>query len=117
MTESPPPFLSVITRTQGRRPHTLMETLANLAAQTDQDFELLLMAHRVDSAGQASLQAALAALPETARFRRRLISVHGGTRTAPLNAGLDAAAGTYAAVLDDDDWSALSNEQLIPPNS
>ena len=36
------PFLSIITRTQGRRPHTLTEVLVCLTAQTDTDFELLL---------------------------------------------------------------------------
>jgi glycosyltransferase involved in cell wall biosynthesis len=99
----PPPFLSVVSRTQGRRRHTLTETLASLAEQTDQDFELLLMAHRVGREGLATLRMALDALPEGARFRRRLIAVEGGTRTAPLNAGLDAASGEFVAILDDDD--------------
>ncbi|HVF19852.1 MAG TPA: hypothetical protein VNA14_06385, partial [Mycobacteriales bacterium] len=35
------PFLSVLTRTQGRRPETLRELLLCLAAQTSDDFELL----------------------------------------------------------------------------
>lgn len=95
-----PPFLSVITRTQGRRPHTLMRTLLALAAQTDQDFELLIMAHLVEAAGVAALEDAL---PDSLRPRTRVIAVNHGTRTAPLNAGLDAASGDYVAVLDDDD--------------
>ncbi len=100
------PFLSVITRTQGRRPHTLAETLASLAAQTDQDFELLLMAHKVDEAALPGLAAMLRTLPPGRPAR--LITVAHGTRTAPLNVGLDAAAGDYIAVLDDDDL-ALPN--------
>ena len=40
---APRPFLSVITRTQGRRPDRLREMLLSLAAQTDEDFELLLV--------------------------------------------------------------------------
>jgi glycosyltransferase involved in cell wall biosynthesis len=100
---APPPFLSVICRTQGRRPHPLAETLASLARQTDQDFELLLMAHKLDRDGLAALAGALGAIPQNAAFRRRVIPVDGGTRTAPLNAGLDAASGAYLAILDDDD--------------
>ncbi len=104
------PFLTVITRTQGRRPHTLAETLASLAAQTDQDFEVLLLAHRVEPAALPALAAMLRTLPPGRPAR--LITVDHGTRTAPLNVGLEEAAGDYIAVLDDDDlalpnWVAL----------
>jgi len=106
------PFLSVITRTQGRRPHTLAAAIASLAAQTDQDFELLLVAHRVAGAALPGLAAMLQSLPPGPRGRARLIEVAHGNRTVPLNVGLDAAAGDYVAVLDDDDlalpnWVAL----------
>ena len=39
------PFLSVITRTQGKRPEMLRETLLSLVGQTDEDFEVLLIGH------------------------------------------------------------------------
>ena len=42
------PFLSVVMRTQGRRPFSLEESLTGLLAQTVDDFEILVMAHNVD---------------------------------------------------------------------
>ena len=39
------PFLSVITRTQGKRPYTLRDTLMSLAGQSSQDFEVILVVH------------------------------------------------------------------------
>src|SRR6516165_4845723 len=41
------PLLSVLMRTQHRRPATLEEALLSLAAQSCDDFELLLLAHDV----------------------------------------------------------------------
>ena len=39
--------MTVLMRTQGTRPATLQEALLSLAAQTVQDFEVLLLAHNV----------------------------------------------------------------------
>lgn len=100
---SPAPFLSVITRTQGKRPHTLAEVLTCLAAQTDTDFELLVIGHRLDQAGRAAVDQVIADAPHWLAAKIRLILVEDGTRTRPLNAGLRAARGDYIAVLDDDD--------------
>jgi hypothetical protein len=97
------PFLSVVTRTQGRRPGPLAEALASLAAQTDPDLELLLIAHRVGAAARASLRALLDTLPEPSRARARLIDLDHGNRTTPLNVGFGLATGEYVAILDDDD--------------
>lgn len=102
------PFLSVVTRTQGRRPRPLAEALRSLALQTDPDLELLLVAHKVSPAGRQALEATLAALPEGLRGRARLIDVDHGNRTTPLNVGFGQAIGNYVAILDDDDL-ALPN--------
>ncbi len=97
------PFLSIITRTQGRRPHTLVEVLTCLTAQTDTDFELLILGHRLDAAGRAVVDRAIADAPRWMQQRIRQIDVNDGNRTRPLNVGLAAALGEYIAVLDDDD--------------
>ena len=97
------PFLSVVTRTQGRRPDMLREMLLTLGAQTDEDFELLLIGHRLDGEGREELSRCLAELPRSLRARTRLFELDGGNRTAPLNLGFAHARGAYAAVLDDDD--------------
>jgi hypothetical protein len=97
------PFLSIITRTQGRRPHTLSEVLTCLAAQTDTDFEILIIGHRLDAVTRLVVEEVISDAPAWLRSKIKLILVSEGTRTRPLNAGLAAAQGRYIAVLDDDD--------------
>ncbi|MGW0023588.1 glycosyltransferase family A protein [Rhodococcus sp. NPDC003383] len=97
------PFLSVLLRTQGRRPHTLRDALLCLLAQTDQDFELLVLSHTSDSAQHESVESAVTDLPASLQDRTRILQVTGGGRARPLNCGLDEARGTYIVVLDDDD--------------
>lgn len=96
-------FLSVITRTQGRRQRLLAQTLASLAEQTERDFEILVVRHRTDPAAASAVQEVVAALPPWLRERVRVLDVEAPGRSAPLNAGFEAALGRYAAILDDDD--------------
>ena len=109
------PFLTVVTRTQGKRPELLGETLLSLAAQTDQDFELILVGHKLTDAGRAELDRLLDTLPGSLRERVRRLDVDRGTRTAPLNEAFAHARGRYVSVLDDDDvvfddWVAAFHE-------
>ena len=97
------PFLSVLVRTQGRRRATLVETLLSLAAQDSDDFEVLLLAHDVAPDGRAALEALVGEFHPSFSRRVRVVPVHGGGRSRPLNAGAAVAAGRYLAVLDDDD--------------
>ncbi len=95
------PFLTAIVRTQGHRPSALDEALTSLAAQDDDDVEAIVVVHHPDATVADGVHQRLAdrATPTT----WRVLSVTAGGRGAPLNAGLDAATGRYAAFLDDDD--------------
>jgi glycosyltransferase involved in cell wall biosynthesis len=97
------PFLTVITRTQGRRIQCLSEVLDCLSLQTVRDFELVLACHRIDAEARERVEAVVAAAPAWLRERVTLLRVERPGRSSPLNDALDVAAGRYAVVLDDDD--------------
>jgi hypothetical protein len=97
------PFLSIVTRTQGRRIHCLEDMFTCLAGQTDRDFEVLLMAHRVDAEHLAMVEDVVASLPAWLRDAVRVVAVERPGRAAPLNEGFGAARGHYIVALDDDD--------------
>jgi SAM-dependent methyltransferase len=99
----PRPFLSVITRTQGKRLDTLREVFLSLAAQSCDDYEHLVIGHKVAPERQAELQRIIDDVPGPARDRIRLLLLNEGNRTAPLNLGFREATGRYISVLDDDD--------------
>jgi len=99
----PAPFLSILMRTQGTRPTTLQEALLSLAAQTDQDFEVLLLAHMVPRDQLTHLQYLVDAYGSDFSARVRLIPVDGGGRSRPLTVGVELARGNYICILDDDD--------------
>lgn len=97
------PFLSVISRTRGRRPEALTEMLLCLTGQTDTDFEVLVMGHRLTAEQQTVVERIIEDLPDWMRRQTRLIRVDDGNRTRPLHEGFMAAKGSYVAILDDDD--------------
>ena len=97
------PFLTVLTRTQGRRIHTLREVMTALAGQSDTDFEILLVGHRLTVDRKAVVEQSIADSPKWLRDKTRLILVEDGNRTRPLNVGFEEASGKYIAILDDDD--------------
>ena len=96
-------FLSIVMRTQGRRPAMLEEVLLCLTAQSNTNFEVLLMGHNLSPEQHAQVAQIIAELPEWMQKKTHLHPVTGGTRTTPLNAGFEKAQGRYIAVLDDDD--------------
>ena len=99
----PSPFLSVVTRTQGGRLHCLAETFACLSAQTDQDFEVVVVGHRLSDDARADVQALIDDQPAPLRSRLRFVPADRPGRAAPLNEGFERARGRYVAILDDDD--------------
>lgn len=97
------PFLSVITRTQGKRPEMLREMLLTLAGQTDSDFELILVGHKLDDVQRELVQKIIGEQTKNFQKKIRYFTLDTGGRAAPLNVGFSHAWGEYFAVLDDDD--------------
>lgn len=97
------PLLTVVTRTQGNRPQSLNEFLTCMMGQTDRDFELLIVGHKLTIDRQITVEQAIEDLPEWMRSKTRLIRVDHGNRTHPLNVGFSEAKGQYIAIHDDDD--------------
>lgn len=113
--EDKKPFLSVIMRTQGKRPEALMEALLCLYAQTDMDYEVCLMAHCIEKEDMDRIQKVVSSMPDDLSGRIRILPVTYGGRTAPLHEGFLVARGSYTAAFDDDDlifehWVATFHE-------
>jgi Glycosyl transferase family 2 len=104
------PFLSVLLRTQGRRDANLLEALTSLAAQMDEDFEVLLLVHSDDPTTREAAAELVSGFDTDFAERVRVIGVSDGGRSRPLNVGIEEAAGSYLAFLDDDD---LAKERWV----
>lgn len=98
------PFISIVIRTQGRRPEPLRETFLSLAGQTCMDFEVLVMGHNVSNEDEETVVNTIEEFPEYLREKMRYIPVTGGNRSTPINRGFEEARGQYAVILDDDDY-------------
>lgn len=96
-------FLSVIMRTQGKRPLGLREALLCLTAQEKQNFEIILIAHKATSKNKKIIAQIIEDQDEEFRKKIRYYEVEEGTRTTPINFGFSVAHGKYAAIFDDDD--------------
>ena len=110
------PFLSVITRTQGKRIEALRETFLSLAGQSCDDFEVLVMGHNIEEENEKKVLEAISETPEFLRRKIKYIPVYGGNRSTPINKGFEKANGEYAVLLDDDDivfdqWVSVFKEK------
>lgn len=92
---------SIIVRTQGRRPNALRESLESLAEQTHTPHQVLVMIHTDDTDVADTVIEHIAAAGLDLPVEPHRIAT--GLRTAPLNAGIEAATGDYVCFLDDDD--------------
>jgi glycosyltransferase involved in cell wall biosynthesis/2-polyprenyl-3-methyl-5-hydroxy-6-metoxy-1,4-benzoquinol methylase len=100
---TPRPFLSVVIRTQGRRLHTLVEVLTCLSGQTDTDFEVVVVGHKVEVDQIKPVERVLADTVDWLREKICIIREEEGDRARPLNVGFAKARGRYISILDDDD--------------
>ncbi len=97
-------FLTVVMRTQGTRRAHLREALTCLAAQTFDDFHVLLMVHsEVPGIVLPVVTGIVGEFDSTFASRVEVVPVTGGGRARPLNSALDRAKSSYVAFLDDDD--------------
>jgi SAM-dependent methyltransferase/GT2 family glycosyltransferase len=97
------PFLSIVMRTLGAKPDSMVEALSCLGGQTDSDWELIVSVHG-DQHATDGVCAVVDMFDEEVRSRVRVTSVLGGTRARPANRGLELATGRYVAFFDDDDF-------------
>jgi 2-polyprenyl-3-methyl-5-hydroxy-6-metoxy-1,4-benzoquinol methylase len=97
------PFLSIVMRTLGTKPDSMIEALSCLGGQTDSDWELIVAVHG-DARALAGVREVVDLFDEEVRSRIRLTSIVGGTRARPANKGLELATGRYVAFFDDDDF-------------
>lgn len=103
VTLSSTPFLTIITRTQGKRPEGLSEVLLSLSAQTDGDFELLIIGHKLEPENKKVVEEVIENAPDSLRKKIKFMGLDYGSRGTPLNIGFEAASGDYIVTLDDDD--------------
>lgn len=96
------PFATVVVRTLGGR-STLEEALTSLAAQTFDDFEVLLIVNTNDAEAIARVDDVVAGFAASFADRVERIVCESTTRSGPLNLALDRARGRYLTFLDDDD--------------
>jgi 2-polyprenyl-3-methyl-5-hydroxy-6-metoxy-1,4-benzoquinol methylase len=97
-------FLAVLMRTQGVRPSNLRDALTCLAAQTSDDFNVILTVHSEHP--ELVLDPVRELVNEfdpTFALRVDVVHVAGGRRARPLNVALDRVHAEYVAFLDDDD--------------
>ncbi|MDO4556321.1 MAG: glycosyltransferase family A protein [Lachnospiraceae bacterium] len=97
------PFLTVLIRTQGKREEGLREAFLCLSGQTNDDFEIILVGHKVEEKRKQIIKDIIDDQQDEFKSKIRYIELDEGTRTAPLNLGFSLAKGKYIAVFDDDD--------------
>ena len=85
------PFLSVLVRTQGKRMSTFVETLLSLAAQTVQDFEVLVLAHDVEPDTIAELHGVVEWFDPDFAQRVRVVRGRGWRKGPSVNVGVREA--------------------------
>lgn len=96
-------FLTVLVRTQGKRVQGLREVLLCLSAQSNMDFEVVIICHKAQEEGKENVRRLIEDCPPTLAQRLRLFELNEGGRSAPINMGFDVARGRYLAIYDDDD--------------
>lgn len=97
------PFLSIVMRTCAFETYPLKDILNCLSGQSDLDFEIILIGHKLDQARQIEVEKIIEMQPAYLSQKIRFLQLDVGNRTAPLNLGYRQAKGRYIVTLDDDD--------------
>lgn len=92
--------VTFVMRTQGTRTGPLRDALLSLEAQLDRRFDVVVVAH---DAPQVTKDAVCSELPDWLVERVAVVHASGGTRSLPLNVGIEHADGDLLVFLDDDD--------------
>jgi len=99
----PKPFLTALVRARKGGAAAAAETLLSLAAQTSQDFEVVVLVETAGDAEIGDFEDLVESFDGAFSVRVRVVGLgHGGERSA-LSAGVDAANGAFIAVIDPDD--------------
>ena len=93
-----PVSFTVVVRTQGQRPNSLVEALTSLTAQDYAPHQILVMVHHDEIDQMNAVAAAITAFSDTTAHH-----VQEGGRSRPLNKALDLVTSDYVCFLDDDD--------------
>jgi Glycosyltransferase like family 2 len=101
--ETTPQTLTVVVRTQLKRPDALVQALACALAQTVLPQEIIVVVHSDDTTCLDRAGALLDGFDPTARHVVRIVDASGGRRGRPINVGFHAAVGDLVTLLDDDD--------------
>ena len=96
-------FLSVIMRTQGKRIDELRECFLCLEAQTDDDFEIILICHKATEENARKVKSVIEEQSDKLKEKVFFLELNEGTRATPINYGISYARGRYFAIYDDDD--------------
>ena len=97
------PFLSVIIRTQGNRLHELREVFLCLSAQTNTNFEVILIGHKLNKETKVEIFQIVNHQIPWLKNKIFFVNLSYGNRTTPLNLGFSLSRGKYISIFDDDD--------------
>lgn len=111
------PFLSVVISGEASRSDMVTETVLSLAAQSNQDFEVILTYRDADPGELGAIRRMVETFPYDVRRKVRLVPTRGGDCVRMLNVGALAATGRYLAFLDAGDlvfgrWVEAFHEQV-----
>jgi hypothetical protein len=98
-----PSFLTVVIRTQGKRLESLREALLCMFAQIDQDFEIIVMGHKIDKFQISSIEKLIDEQPMSLKKKIKFYYINYGNRATPLNEAFSLANSEYISIFDDDD--------------
>lgn len=114
-------FITVATRTQGKRLAELCEVFLCLNAQIQRNFTFCILGHNIEKEAEQDILEIIESQPQWLKNKTQFVSVEGGSRSRPLNAALYLTKTEYITFLDDDDlvfanWLQLFHDAILNNN-